>query len=60
MANTMTADDFVATRSLAIVFIYHQTSNVSCTLLGNRIVYHSDVVEASPVSAARTKSSLST
>ena len=35
---------------------YHQTSNISRTLVGN----HSDVVEASPVDAAPTTSSFST
>ena len=40
--------------------MYRQTSNISRTLLGNKIVYHSDVVGASPVGAAPTTSSLST
>ena len=36
---------------------YHQTSNISCTLVGNKIdIDHSAVVGASPVSAAPTKS----
>ena len=39
---------------------YRQTSNISCTLTGNKIVDHSDVVEASPVGAAPTTSSFST
>ena len=39
---------------------YHQTSNISYTLLGNKIVDHSDVVGALPVSAAPTTSSFST
>ena len=39
---------------------YRQTSNISCTLVGNRIFYHSDVVGASPVGAAPTTSSFST
>ena len=34
--------------------IYHQTSNISCTSVGNKIVDHSDVVGASPVNAAPT------
>ena len=38
---------------------YFQTSNISCTL-GNEIVDHSDVVGASPVSAAPITSSFST
>ena len=37
-----------------------QTSNISCTLDGNRIVAHSDVVGASSVGAAPTTSSFST
>ena len=28
---------------------YWQTSNIKCTLVGNKIVDHSDVVRASPV-----------
>ena len=42
---------------------YHQTSNKSCTLLGNIIVDHSDVVHvigAMPLGAAPTTSSFST
>ena len=37
-----------------------QTSNISHTLLGNKIVYHSDVVGATPVGTAPTTSSFST
>ena len=40
--------------------IYRKTSNISRTLVGNKIVDHSDVVGASPVGAAPTASSLST
>ena len=39
---------------------YRKTSNISCTLVGNKIVSHSDVVGASPVGAAPTTSSFST
>ena len=39
---------------------YRQVSNVSRTLVGNKIVDHSDVVGASPVGAAPTASSFST
>ena len=39
---------------------YRQTSNISQTLTGNKIVDHSDVVGASPVGAAPTTSSFST
>ena len=39
---------------------YCQVANVSRTLIGNKIVDHSDVVGASPVGAAPTTSSFST
>ena len=39
---------------------YRQVSNIRGTLVGNKIVDNSDVVEASPVGAAPTTSSLST
>ena len=39
---------------------YRQVSNISCTLVGNKIVDHSDVVGASPAGAAPTTSSFST
>ena len=39
---------------------YRKTSNVSRTLVGNKIVDNSDVVGASPVGAAPTTSSFST
>ena len=42
------------------IVAYCQTSNISHTLVGNKIVDHSDVVEASPVGAPPTTSSLST
>ena len=37
--------------------IYRQVSNIRCTLEGNKIVDHSDVVGAAPVGAAPTTSS---
>ena len=40
--------------------IYRKVSNISRTLVGNKIVDHSDVVGASPVGAAPTTSSFST
>ena len=46
--------------SLHLYDICHQTSNISHTLPGNKIVDHSDVVGASPVGAAPTSSSFST
>ena len=39
---------------------YRQFSNIKCTLVGDKIVGHSDVVGASPVGAAPTTSSFST
>ena len=39
---------------------YHQVSNIRRTLIGNKIVDHSDVVGASPVGAAPTTSLFST
>ena len=39
---------------------YFQISNISGTLVGNKIIDHSDVVGASPVGAAPTTSSFST
>ena len=39
---------------------YNKTSNICGTLVGNKIVDHSDVVGASPVGAAPTTSSFST
>ena len=40
--------------------IYRKTSNISRTLVGNKIVDNSDVDGASPVGAAPTSSSFST
>ena len=39
---------------------YRQISNIKRTVVGNKIVDHSDVVGASPVGAAPTTSSFST
>ena len=39
---------------------YRQVSNIRRTLVGNKIVDHSDVVGASPIGAAPTTSSFST
>ena len=39
---------------------YSKTSNISCNLVGNKIVDHSDVVGASSVDAAPTTTSFST
>ena len=42
------------------IITYRQVSNISCTLVGNKIVDHSDVIGASLVGAAPTTSSFST
>ena len=39
---------------------YRKTSNIRRTLVGNKIVDHSDIVGASPIGAAPTTSSFST
>ena len=39
---------------------YRKTSNISRTLVGNKIIDNSDVVGASPVGAAPTTSSIPT
>ena len=41
------------------IHAYRKTSNISHTLLGNKIIDNSDVVGASPVGAAPTTSSFS-
>ena len=41
-------------------FNYPQTSNISHTLVGNKLADHSDVAGASPVGAAPTTFSFST
>ena len=45
---------------LCVVYHYRQVCNISRTLVGNKIVDHSEVVGASPVGAALTTSSFST
>ena len=45
--------DFVI-KKCCIVYQYHQISNISCTLGGNKLVDYSGVVGASPVDAAST------
>ena len=40
-------------------FIYCQTSNISDTLVGNKLVDHSDVYRALPINNAPTTSSFS-
>ena len=43
-----------------VIWLIRKTSNISRTLVGNRIVDNSDVVGAPPVGAAPTTSSFST
>ena len=43
--------------STLLPYSYRKTSNISRTLVGNKIVDNSDVVGASPVGAAPTTSS---
>ena len=52
--------DSMAPGSVAVILNYRQVSNIRRTLVGNKIVDHSDVVGASPVGAAPTTSSFST
>ena len=40
--------------------VYRQTSNISRSLVGNKMAHQSDVVGASPIGAAPTTSSFST
>ena len=48
-------------RRVEVIYsIYRKTSNISRTLVGNKIFDNSDVVGASPVGAAPTTSSFST
>ena len=46
--------------NVGVNLYYRQVSNIRRTLVGNKIVDHSDVVGASPVGAAPTTSSFST
>ena len=48
------------TNTLQGCFLYRQTSNISHTLVGKKIVGHLDVVGASSVGVAPTTSSFST
>ena len=58
--SAMTCLSHTTTHTRSWERIYHQVSNVRCTLVGNKIVDPSDVVGAAPVSAAPTTSSFST
>ena len=57
MANEMCATTLPSGHPLCQ---YRKTSNISHTLLGNKIVDNSDVIGAAPVGAAPTTSSFST
>ena len=48
------------TKYKCLLFMYRKISNIRRTLVGHKIVDHSDVVGASPVGAAPTTSSFST
>ena len=52
--------DFDSLCKVSRYFDYRKTSNIRRTLVGNKIVDHSDVVGVSPVGAAPTTSSFST
>ena len=54
------SDENEATHLFTILMTYRKVSNIRCTLVGNKIVEHSDVVGAPPVGAAPTPSSFST
>ena len=62
--NDYPEDDFFTVPESDRVHIWHyhyrQTSNIRRILEGNKLVDHSDVVGASPLGAARTRSSFST
>ena len=53
-------EQVLATVSNCETNIYHKTSNISRTVVGNKIVDNSDEVGASPVGGAPTTSSFST
>ena len=46
--------------SASALKMHRKTSDMICTLVGNEIVEHSDVVGASPIDTALTTSSFST
>ena len=49
-------DEVIKDGKYIYAHVYHLISNINHTLIGNKIVEHSDVVEASPVGAAPTTS----
>ena len=60
MQFTVTWDEIMTAIVPYSCVIYRKTSNIRRTVVGNKIVDHSDVVGASPVGAAPTTSSFST
>ena len=56
----VTPEKTLSSRSLYFIMSYRKISDISHTLVGYKIVDHSDVVGASPVGAAPTTSSFST
>ena len=60
LVNTFLASFSPLTSPLTNCNMYRKTSNISSTLVGNKIVDYSDVVGAAPVGAAPTTSSFST
>ena len=56
----MKSSMYVTLMFYKIQYMYRQVPNIRCTSVGNKIVDHSDVVGASPVSAAPTTYSFST
>ena len=59
-SNVMRIHFTIAYKEMSRDMNYRKTSNISRTLVGNKIVDQSDVVGAAPVAAAPTTSSFST
>ena len=57
LVRVMTMSGNTENNALRPVNVYRKVSNIRRTLVGNKIVDHSDVVGASPVGAAPTTSS---
>ena len=53
-------NDLPPLKVLRIFAVYHRTSNIRGTLVGNKLVYHSNVFGASPAGAAPNTLSFST
>ena len=52
LINWNLVNDYVGALITRVVLMYHQTSNTRHTVVGNKIVNHSDVIGASTVGAA--------